>query len=81
VLDDPACLRPELLVRAVPRMSWAHLRPGRFQPLDAEVEVILCNPCNPVGRVYTQAELRPGQRGVVERQNGGRVFADEIHAR
>ena len=21
------------------RMIWAHLRPGRFQPLDAEVEV------------------------------------------
>ena len=40
--------------------------------------LILCNPCNPVGRVYTQAELA-GVSEVVER-HGGRVFADEIHA-
>lgn len=40
--------------------------------------LILCNPCNPVGRVYDTAELR----GVAEvvAANGGRVFADEIHA-
>jgi cystathionine beta-lyase len=40
--------------------------------------LILCNPCNPVGRVYTQAELA-GVSEVVDR-HGGRVFADEIHA-
>ncbi len=40
--------------------------------------LILCNPCNPVGRVYTRAELA-GVSEVVER-HGGRVFADEIHA-
>jgi cysteine-S-conjugate beta-lyase len=40
--------------------------------------LILCNPCNPVGRVYTKDELA-GVAGVVAR-NGGRVFADEIHA-
>ncbi len=40
--------------------------------------LIVCNPCNPVGRVYTQAELA-GVCEVVER-HGGRVFADEIHA-
>jgi cystathionine beta-lyase len=40
--------------------------------------LILCNPCNPMGRVYTQAELT-GVGEVVER-HGGRVFADEIHA-
>ena len=40
--------------------------------------LILCNPCNPIGRVYTQAELA-GVGEVVER-HGGRVFADEIHA-
>ncbi len=40
--------------------------------------LILCNPCNPMGRVYTQAELA-GVSEVVER-HGGRVFADEIHA-
>ena len=40
--------------------------------------LILCNPCNPVGRVYTRDELAAAA-GVVHR-NGGRVFADEIHA-
>jgi cysteine-S-conjugate beta-lyase len=40
--------------------------------------LILCNPCNPVGRVYTADELRAVAE-VVDR-NGGRVFADEIHA-
>jgi cystathionine beta-lyase len=40
--------------------------------------LVLCNPCNPVGRVYTRAELA-GVSEVVER-HGGRVFADEIHA-
>jgi cysteine-S-conjugate beta-lyase len=40
--------------------------------------LILCNPCNPVGRVYTRDELT-GVAEVVHRNNG-RVFADEIHA-
>jgi cystathionine beta-lyase len=40
--------------------------------------VILCNPHNPVGRVYREAELR-ALAEVVER-HGARVFADEIHA-
>ncbi len=40
--------------------------------------LILCNPCNPVGRVYTPGELAAVAE-VVDR-NGGRVFADEIHA-
>ncbi|HEY8045690.1 MAG TPA: aminotransferase class I/II-fold pyridoxal phosphate-dependent enzyme [Streptosporangiaceae bacterium] len=40
--------------------------------------LILCNPANPVGRVYTRAELA-AVSGVVDR-HGGRVFADEIHA-
>lgn len=40
--------------------------------------LILCNPCNPAGRVYTPAELA-AVADVVE-QHGGRVFADEIHA-
>jgi cystathionine beta-lyase len=39
--------------------------------------VILCNPCNPLGRVYTADELAALAR-VVE-ANNGRVFADEIH--
>lgn len=40
--------------------------------------LVLCNPCNPVGRVYTRPELE-ALTEVVER-NDGRVFADEIHA-
>ena len=40
--------------------------------------LVLCNPCNPVGRVYSGAELA-AVAAVVE-ANGGRVFADEIHA-
>jgi cysteine-S-conjugate beta-lyase len=40
--------------------------------------LILCNPCNPVGRVYSRDELAAVAE-VVQR-NGGRVFADEIHA-
>jgi cystathionine beta-lyase len=40
--------------------------------------LILCNPGNPTGRVYTPDELRAVAE-VVDR-HGGRVFADEIHA-
>ena len=40
--------------------------------------VILCNPHNPVGRVYEREELIALSE-VVER-HGGRVFSDEIHA-
>jgi cystathionine beta-lyase len=40
--------------------------------------LILCNPCNPVGRVYDAGELAAVAE--VAEANGGRVFADEIHA-
>lgn len=40
--------------------------------------LILCNPHNPVGRVYDRGELEALSR-VVDR-HGGRVFSDEIHA-
>jgi cysteine-S-conjugate beta-lyase len=40
--------------------------------------LIFCNPCNPLGRVYTLAEITQ-LTDVVDR-HGGRVFADEIHA-
>jgi cysteine-S-conjugate beta-lyase len=40
--------------------------------------LVLCNPCNPVGRVYAREELTAVAD--VVRRNGGRVFADEIHA-
>lgn len=40
--------------------------------------VLLCNPHNPVGRVFTPAELQ-NLAEVVEK-NGARVIADEVHA-
>lgn len=40
--------------------------------------LVLCNPHNPIGKVYSQAELLALSE-VVER-NGARVFSDEIHA-
>jgi len=40
--------------------------------------LVLVNPCNPVGRVYSPEELA-AVAAIVER-HGGRVFADEIHA-
>jgi cystathionine beta-lyase len=40
--------------------------------------VIFCNPYNPLGRVFTVAEMTR-LTSVVDR-HGGRVFADEIHA-
>ncbi|CAL9640931.1 MalY/PatB family protein [Streptomyces sp. enrichment culture] len=40
--------------------------------------VALCNPHNPIGKVYAEAELR-ALAELVER-HGARVFADEIHA-
>ncbi|MDN5808284.1 MAG: aminotransferase class I/II-fold pyridoxal phosphate-dependent enzyme [Brevibacterium sp.] len=40
--------------------------------------LVLCNPHNPIGKVYTESELL-GLAEVVER-NDARVFSDEIHA-
>jgi len=40
--------------------------------------LILCNPCNPLGRVYEIDELTALAAVVTE--HGGRVFADEIHS-
>lgn len=40
--------------------------------------LILCNPYNPVGRVFSRAELLAVSEVVTS--HGGRVFADEIHA-
>jgi cystathionine beta-lyase len=40
--------------------------------------LVLCNPCNPVGRVYDAGELNA--LAAVVGRHGGRVFADEIHA-
>lgn len=40
--------------------------------------LVLCNPHNPIGRVYTRGELQELSR-IVEK-HGARVFSDEIHA-
>lgn len=40
--------------------------------------LILCNPHNPVGRVYDRAELE--DLATIVDRHGGRVFSDEIHA-
>jgi cystathionine beta-lyase len=40
--------------------------------------LILCNPYNPVGRVFSRTELVALSEVVT--RNGGRVFSDEIHA-
>lgn len=40
--------------------------------------LILCNPHNPLGRVYTREELQ--ELSLVVEAHGGRVFSDEIHA-
>ncbi len=40
--------------------------------------LIFCNPYNPLGRVFTAAEI--AQLTDVVHRHGGRVFADEIHA-
>jgi cystathionine beta-lyase len=40
--------------------------------------LIFCNPCNPLGRVYSREEM--AQLTAVVDRYGGRVFADEIHA-
>jgi cysteine-S-conjugate beta-lyase len=40
--------------------------------------LVLCNPYNPLGRVFTREELEP-LAAIVDR-HGGRVFSDEIHA-
>ncbi len=40
--------------------------------------IIFCNPYNPLGRVFTAAEMT--QLTEVVDRRGGRVFADEVHA-
>lgn len=63
------------------------VRDGRYEmdldAIDAAFKAggnlfVLCNPFNPVGRVFSADELLALSE-VVER-NGGRVFSDEIHA-
>jgi cystathionine beta-lyase len=83
----PFLLVPPRLGRRIIQVPMIPAEDGRFvldlDGIDAAFKaggqlLILCNPCNPVGRVYTRDELS-ALAGVVDR-NGGRVFADEIHA-
>jgi cystathionine beta-lyase len=89
ILPTPAYMPflfvPERLGREIIQVPMA-TENGRFvldlDGIDAAFKrggqlVILCNPCNPLGRVYTAGELA-ALAGVVE-ANNGRVFADEIH--
>ena len=58
-----------------PSSTWPASTP---RSTAAAVCSILCNPCNPVGRVYEAAELAAVADVVTA--NHGRVFADEVHA-
>jgi cystathionine beta-lyase len=77
---------PPLLGREIIQVPMA-TRGGRpvldLDGIDAAYQrgghlLILCNPCNPAGRVYAKDELAAVAE--VVRRNQGRVFADEIHA-
>lgn len=83
----PFLLVPPRLGRQIIQVPMIRAEDGRLvldlDGIDAAFKaggqlLILCNPCNPVGRVYTRDELS-ALTEVVDR-NGGRVFADEIHA-
>lgn len=56
-----------------------HFKPkSRMTPLPARVKaMILCNPHNPVGRVWKEEELR--EMGEIIIRNGAVVISDEIH--
>lgn len=53
-----------------------------FEAIDAALvpgaTLVLCNPHNPIGKVYSEEELL--QLAEVVERNGARVFSDEIHA-
>lgn len=82
----PFLMVPPMRGREIIEMPLA-VRDGRYEfDLDALQRafddggnlLILCNPYNPVGRVFSRRELED-IAAVVER-NGGRVFSDEIWA-
>jgi cysteine-S-conjugate beta-lyase len=85
-LTVPGMLGREVIQVPMP-LDSAHPGGGRYvldlDGIDAAFRrgghlLVLCNPGNPVGRVYEAAELA-ALAAVVDR-HGGRVFADEIHA-
>jgi cysteine-S-conjugate beta-lyase len=70
IIQVPMATRGGRPVLDLDRIDAAYQRGGHL--------LILCNPCNPAGRVYAKDELAAVAE-VVQR-NQGRVFADEIHA-
>lgn len=68
----------------VPNVTDARGRPALdLTAIDAHLAdgaglVVLCNPLNPVGRVFDREELEALVEVVA--RHGGRVFADEVHA-
>lgn len=91
IVDEPS---PELLSTSADREDVPTPLAGRhwemdFEAIDAALStagpdggpggvLVLCNPHNPTGRVYTRAELEKITE-IVEK-NGALVFSDEIHA-
>ncbi len=91
ILPTPAYMPflsvPPQLGREIIQVRMREETPGFFTlDLDAIEDafragghlLIFCNPCNPLGRVYTREEIT--QLTAVVDRHGGRVFADEIHA-
>ena len=91
ILPTPAYMPfltvPEFLGREIIQVPMLTAEDGRpvldLAGIDAAFKrgghlLVLCNPCNPVGRVYDAAELAAVADVVAA--NDGRVFADEIHA-
>jgi len=92
ILCTPAYM-PFLRLPAVLGRSWIDVpmlgTPGEGWTLDLDGidaafaagagSIMLCNPHNPLGKVYTRAELEALSE-VVARHPGARVFSDEIHA-
>jgi cystathionine beta-lyase len=91
ILPTPAYMPflsvPQSLGREIIQVPMAAADDGRavldLAGIDAAFKrggglLILCNPCNPVGRVYEAAELAAVADVVAA--NHGRVFADEVHA-
>jgi len=79
-LDLPAIYGRELV--EVPLASTDAAWELDFDALDAALSggglLVLCNPHNPVGKVYSRAELL--RISEIVAAHGARVFSDEIHA-
>ena len=58
--------------------GWEIDEPTLEAALSGGALLVLCNPHNPVGKVYSRTELETMSR--IAERTGSRVFADEIHA-